>query len=504
MVTRPKRVVITVVASATTFVVAGAMGADAQITLPPLLPTTTTTVPGQAPPSTTTTTNLINNLLKGPSTTTATTAPAAAAKSVPAGGTLPGNAGGEGIAPPADAGPFPSNLAAMMNSVRRTRPNNSYSLVDALKPLTDLGMPVEEAMRVGMGRFPVAGKATYSHDWWYPRFGPGWRLHQGTDVFAPRGTPVRSPTTGVVRFADGGLGGISVYVTQSDGTYFYLAHLNNRPKDLKNGQTVNTGDIVGFVGTTGNAAGGSPHLHFEVHPAIRIVAVGKGKKRTTKAVSAPVRPGTDLPPIDPKPLLDLYLAEALTQLPSVVATYQANLAAAAPVVATPAVPPEAAAIAGKHLAVGGLIAADAPLARTPLLLLAFLFLVMVAVLMPVLVPRRRMAGGPEPPPEEKSGRRRRGRRASQATSGGPAASATTPAAASAAATGRQRVRRLGRRSHPSSRPEPTAPVQPLAPEPEPPGVRPWQWAAIVAAREAATNGNGTHPDPADDVADPVP
>ncbi|MGH9179520.1 MAG: M23 family metallopeptidase, partial [Acidimicrobiales bacterium] len=381
MVTRPKRVAITVVASTTTLVVVGAMGADAQITLPPLLPTTTTTAPGAAPPPTTTTTaNILNTILKAPTTTTATTAPAAQA-AAPAGGTLlPGNAGGEGLPPPADAGPFPSNLAAMMNSVRRTRPNNSYGLVDALKPLTDLGMPIEEAMRVGLGRFPVAGKATYSHDWWYPRFGPGWRLHQGTDVFAPRGTPLRSPTTGVVRFADGGLGGISVYITQPDGTYFYLAHLNNRPEELKNGQTVNAGDIVGYVGSTGNAAGGSPHLHFEVHPAIRIVTVGKGKKRTTKAVSAPVRPGTDLPAIDPKPLLDLYLAEALTQLPSIVAAYQANMGAAAPALATPAVPVETAAIAGRHLAVGGLIAADAPLARTPLLLLAFLLMVMVAAL----------------------------------------------------------------------------------------------------------------------------
>jgi murein DD-endopeptidase MepM/ murein hydrolase activator NlpD len=512
-VTRPKRVAITVVASATTLVVVGAMGAEAQITLPPLLPTTTTTVPGQAPPPTTTTTNLINNLLKAPTTTTATTAPAAVPKAAPSGGTLPGNAGGEGIPPPADAGPFPSDLAAMMNSVRRTRPNNSYSLVDALKPLTDLGMPIEEAMRVGLGRFPVAGKATYSHDWWYPRFGPGWRLHQGTDVFAPRGTPLRSPTTGVVRFGDGGLGGISVYITQSDGTYFYLAHLNNRAEGLKNGQTVNTGDIVGYVGSTGNASGGSPHLHFEVHPAIRIVTVGKGKKATTKAVSAPVRPGVTLPAIDPKPLLDLYLAEALTQLPSVVAAYQANMAAAAPAVDTPAVPVETAAIAGKHLAVGGLIAADAPLVRTPLLLLAFLLMVMVAALMPVLVPRRRLAGGPAPPAEEKGSRRRIGRRGKKASvpTAPLATPASTPAAASAAATGRQRLRtRLRRRSRPTSRPQPTGPAQPPTPEPdpEPGGLRPWQWAAIVAARDAATNGNGGTPaepsaEPAGEVTDPV-
>lgn len=381
--------------TAVTFTVGGGAGsALAQITIPTLLPTTPTTAPPPGAPPTTA--GLIDSLLKPPTTPApATTAPPPP-PTTPSGGTLiPGNVGGEGELVPAGAGPFPADLAAKMRSVRRSGPRTSDQLVDALRALTDLGVPLDEAMRVGMGRFPIAGRTHFVNDWWFPRFGPGWRLHEGTDMFAARGTPLRSPTSGTVRFGDGGLGGISVYITQPDGTYFYLTHLDRRAEGLKPGQQVATGDIVGYVGSTGNAAGGSPHLHFEVHPAVRIVTVGKGKRAVTKAVSAPVRPGTELPAIDPKPLLDLYLQEALDQLPAIVASYQARQAvpAEAAVAPGPAVPASVV-LASHRLSGGGLIAAGAPLARTPLLGLAFLLIVMVLVLTPVLAPRRRLLPAP--------------------------------------------------------------------------------------------------------------
>lgn len=380
---------ITIVAASITFTVGGGAGtASAQLTIPTLLPSTPPPAPGDPPPSTTPTTeSLVGSLLKPPTTTAPPTTPpttAATAARTP----VPGNAGGEGEDAPADAGPFPADLRAKMNSVRRSGPRNSLQLVDALTALTDLGVAPDEAMRVGMGRFPIAGRTTFIDDWWFPRFGPGWRLHEGTDLFAERNTPLRSPATGTVRFSDGGLGGISVYVYQSDGTYFYLTHLERRAQGLKPGQQVTTGDIVGYVGSSGNAAGGSPHLHFEVHPAIKIVTVGKGRRATTKAVSKPVKPGTVLPAINPKPLLDLWLQEAMGQLPAVVASYQANMPVPAPPEVTTAAVPNSVVLAS-HLASGGLIAANAPLARTPLLGLAFLLIVMVLVLTPVLAPRHR-------------------------------------------------------------------------------------------------------------------
>ncbi|HEV2070692.1 MAG TPA: M23 family metallopeptidase, partial [Acidimicrobiales bacterium] len=202
----------------------------------------------------------------------------------------------DGEAPPPDAGASPPHLQALMDSIDRTGSRTTRALVEALAPLPEFGLTPEQAAVVGFGRFPVGGQATYSHDWWFPLFGPGWRLHQGTDIFAARGTPVRAPVDGRVRIRNSGLGGLSVYVTGADGTYYYLAHLAGIAPGLADGATVRTGDVVGYVGDSGNARGGMPHVHFEIHPG------GGG-------------------PIDPKPILDRYLADAIAAAPEVVVAY---------------------------------------------------------------------------------------------------------------------------------------------------------------------------------------
>lgn len=322
-------------------VVAGGFTVDAQIiplpfgstttTAQPPLETTTTT----APPSTTTTREA--RLLLPPrsttTTTTTTTAPPAAPRPAPA---KPDERAepaanpetGDGGAAPADAGGFPAHLRALMDSVPRTASNNTKGLLFALSPLLEHGMSETDAAIVGFGRFPVAGLASYSHDWWFPRFGPGWRLHMGTDIFASHGTPVRAPVDGTVRVTNGGLGGLSVYVVQPDGTYWYLAHLSAVPEGLATGQQVTTGQVVGFVGDSGNARGGPPHVHLEIHPG------GGGA-------------------IDPKPVLDQFIADAEALAPRVVEAYAATaqpdtppaqvaLPAPAPQPVAAALPPRAA------------------------------------------------------------------------------------------------------------------------------------------------------------------
>ncbi len=189
---------------------------------------------------------------------------------------------------------MPTELQARTNAVQRSGASTTKPLLDALAPLRAAGATSEEAAMTGFGRFPVAGEATYTHDWLFPRFGPGWRLHQGTDIFAPRGTPVRSPADGRVRVSRGGLGGLAVYVTESDGTYYYLAHLAGVAEGLADGDPVAVGQLVGYNGSSGNARGTPPHVHFEVHPQ------GGG-------------------PVDPKPVLDGFLADALAAAPHVVA-----------------------------------------------------------------------------------------------------------------------------------------------------------------------------------------
>src|SRR3546814_3786631 len=74
----------------------------------------------------------------------------------------------------------------------------------------------------------------------------------GTDVFAPHGTPVRSPIDGTISSGSGSLGGLFVKVFQPDGTYFYMAHLSGLAEGFTEGMAVQTGDIVGYVGDSGN------------------------------------------------------------------------------------------------------------------------------------------------------------------------------------------------------------------------------------------------------------
>ena len=109
--------------------------------------------------------------------------------------------------------------------------------------------------------------ATFGNDFHFPR--SHGRRHLGTDVFAPAGTPIVSLADGEVTAIDAAdafdgehdLGGISVAVTTSVGR-FYAAHMQRVAEDLQVGDKVRAGDVIGYVGDTGNARGGAPHLHL--------------------------------------------------------------------------------------------------------------------------------------------------------------------------------------------------------------------------------------------------
>ena len=257
------------------------------------------------PPATTPTTNLLEGLVQQllPTTTVApppaTTAPAPAAGSGPA---RPGPGGGPTTTTttaPNAPGTIPPEFIPIINSVRRTGSNSTAALLDALRPMQDLGLTAEEAAIAGMGHFPVAGDASWSDDWLEARFGPPFHLHQGNDIFAARGTPVRAPFNGVVRFEDGGLGGKAAYVTLPDGTFYYMAHLDGFSRTKPGGGAVKQGEVVGYVGDTGNAAGGSPHVHFEVHP-------GGGAA------------------VNPKPILDGWVSDAIAGAAALLASNNAT------------------------------------------------------------------------------------------------------------------------------------------------------------------------------------
>ncbi len=91
------------------------------------------------------------------------------------------------------------------------------------------------------------------------------RSHEGVDIFAPRGTAIRSTTRGVVeRIGPNRLGGRTVTVTGPGGYHHYYAHLE-RYSALKVGDWVAPGTVVGYVGDSGNAAGTPTHLHYGVY-----------------------------------------------------------------------------------------------------------------------------------------------------------------------------------------------------------------------------------------------
>ena len=115
---------------------------------------------------------------------------------------------------------------------------------------------------------PMAQAATaFSNDWGNPRSGR--RTHKGTDIFAPMGQNVYAVASGTVTLRSGGLGGVSVWLAADYGVDFYYAHLSGYAGSLSNGARVSKGQPIAFNGNTGNARGGSPHLHFQIHPGGR-------------------------------------------------------------------------------------------------------------------------------------------------------------------------------------------------------------------------------------------
>jgi hypothetical protein len=239
------------------------------------------------------TTTTVSTVTTTSTSTTTTTAPPTTTTPRPA---TPTTASTRPVSPPPAAGGdepvdgpivLPPDLQAKVNAVRRSGPNDNAKLLEVVRVYANAArLPLEQAMVLGLGHFPVAGPAHWVHDWLLPRRGPPIHLHEGTDVFAAMGTPLRAPYAGRLRYEDAGLGGLAAYITTADGTYYYLAHMAGTAPGLASGASVTQGQVVGFVGDSGNARGGPTHLHFEVHP----------------------RGG---PAVDPKPILDRWVKEAI-------------------------------------------------------------------------------------------------------------------------------------------------------------------------------------------------
>ena len=295
-------------------------GLDATAQLIPLPGESTTTTAPPPPPSTTTTTEPIGGVF-GPTTTappttgteppppTTAPTPGEPGAPAPAGPNPPdpgeGDGGDPGIAGGLLPRAIPPEAQAVINSIARTPANNNDALVQGAALIESLGVARDDAVRAVFGRFPVLGPTRWSDDWYFPRWtGAQFRFHLGLDMFAPYGTPVAAPVDGVARIAENPLGGLTVRVVEPSGTYWYLAHLSGIAPGLVDAQPVTAGQVVGFVGTSGNAVGTPPHVHFGVYPQ--------------GGAAAP-----------PKPVVDAWVAEGAARVPELLA----QLGVAAPATA---------------------------------------------------------------------------------------------------------------------------------------------------------------------------
>ena len=127
-----------------------------------------------------------------------------------------------------------------------------------LPDLATLGIPQ-------ISVFPSQGRCSFTDTWQQSR--SGGRQHEGVDIMGVKGLALYAVIDGTITKmygADAALSGNALRLTASDGTYFFYAHLDSFAPGIAVGSVVKAGQIVGYMGSTGDA--GSPHLHFEVHP----------------------------------------------------------------------------------------------------------------------------------------------------------------------------------------------------------------------------------------------
>ncbi|MBB1061598.1 M23 family metallopeptidase [Marilutibacter spongiae] len=137
----------------------------------------------------------------------------------------------------------------------------------AATPTPDLATPAPSAGQAPAGlRIPVQGVVARALANTYDDARGEGRRHDAIDIMAPRGTPVVAVADGTVeKLFDSDRGGLTVYQFEPSGRYaYYYAHLDRYATGLQEGQPLRQGEVIGYVGSTGNAAEDAPHLHFAI------------------------------------------------------------------------------------------------------------------------------------------------------------------------------------------------------------------------------------------------
>jgi murein DD-endopeptidase MepM/ murein hydrolase activator NlpD len=148
----------------------------------------------------------------------------------------------------------------------RKRPSSEEVPPGGKGPVVRRPLPtVEPKLTKGGYVFPVHGPASFVDTFGAGRAVVGW--HHGEDIFAPMGAPLLAVADGTL-FSVGwnDIGGLRLWLRDTKGNEFYYAHLSAFSPLAIDGVRVRAGDVIGFVGNSGDAETTPPHLHFEIHP----------------------------------------------------------------------------------------------------------------------------------------------------------------------------------------------------------------------------------------------
>jgi murein DD-endopeptidase MepM/ murein hydrolase activator NlpD len=188
--------------------------------------------------------------------------------------------------PTARALPRPAALTAPPATYERVPPDEP----GAPRPLLSPAVEDVAFLRLRHLQFPVpaADPRALRDDFGDPRTG---HAHEALDILAPRGAPVVAVDDGVVqKLFTSVRGGLTVYHFDPEGTYsYYYAHLDRYADGLHEGQELRKGDVIGYVGTTGNAPPQTPHLHFGIFKLSPEKQWWKGAALNPYPVWAPAR-----------------------------------------------------------------------------------------------------------------------------------------------------------------------------------------------------------------------
>lgn len=151
----------------------------------------------------------------------------------------------------------------------------AYYNEQSAKIITEIAMIYQKFNTLDLSKrvFPMDRRQNYSYrsTWGDTRGWGGVRIHEGTDIFASYGVPVKSVAPGYVEVLGWNkYGGWRIGIRGTNNIYYYYAHLSGYKKDLKEGDIVNAGDVIGYVGSSGYGTPGTqgkfpPHLHFGMY-----------------------------------------------------------------------------------------------------------------------------------------------------------------------------------------------------------------------------------------------